>query len=99
MNRIVALIEAVLFAARWLLAPIYLAMILLLVMQVIFFLNELAHAIPNLLQMTESNLVILTLSLIDLSLSANLVVLVILSGYETSSPALRLRNMTAAPNG
>jgi uncharacterized protein (TIGR00645 family) len=82
MNRIIHLIESVLFAARWLLVPVYLAMILLLGMLVVFFLEEILHAMPTLLQMTENSLIILTLSLIDLSLAANLVVLVILSGYE-----------------
>jgi uncharacterized protein (TIGR00645 family) len=82
MKRVVAAIEAVLFASRWLLVPIYLGMVLLLAMLVVFFLLDLVHAIPGLLQMTENNLVILTLTLIDLSLAANLVVLVMLSGYE-----------------
>jgi uncharacterized protein (TIGR00645 family) len=82
MTRIVNLIEALLFAARWLLVPVYLAMIVLLGMLVVYFLFEIAHAIPSLLQISEKDLILLTLSLIDLSLSANLVVLVILSGYE-----------------
>jgi uncharacterized protein (TIGR00645 family) len=82
MKRVTATIEGLLFAARWLLVPIYIAMILLLGMLVLFFLLDLAHALPGLFGMTENNLVILTISLIDLSLAANLVVLVVLSGYE-----------------
>ncbi len=82
MKRVITLIEGILFSARWLLVPVYLAMILLLGMLVLYFLLELAHALPSLLQMSEKDLIFLTLSLIDLSLSANLVVLVILSGYE-----------------
>jgi uncharacterized protein (TIGR00645 family) len=76
------IIEAVLFGGRYLLVPIYLAMIALLGMLSVYFIGELVHAVPSLLEMTENNLVVLTLSLVDLSLSANLVVLVILSGYE-----------------
>ncbi len=82
MNKIVSFIETLFFAARWLMLPVYVAMIVLLGMLVIYFMAELAHAVPNLLQMSEKDLIVLTLSLIDLSLSANLVVLVILSGYE-----------------
>ncbi len=82
MKFVITAIESVLFASRWLLVPIYLAMILLLGMLVFFFLLDIAHALPDLLSMTENNLLILTLSLIDLSLGANLVVLVVLSGYE-----------------
>jgi uncharacterized protein (TIGR00645 family) len=82
MKPVITAIETVLFASRWLLVPIYLAMILLLGMLVFFFLLDIVHALPDLLKITENNLVILTLSLIDLSLVANLVVLVVLSGYE-----------------
>ncbi len=82
MKRVVAAIERILLASRWLLVPIYLGMVLLLGMLVFSFLVDIIHALPKLLQMSENNLVILTLSLIDLSLAANLVVLVVLSGYE-----------------
>jgi len=82
MNQAIRFVETLLFAARWLMVPIYLAMILLLGMLVVYFLSEIAHALPLLLQMPEKDLVFLTLSLIDLSLAANLVLLVILSGYE-----------------
>ncbi len=75
-------VEALLFAGRWLLAPLYLAMLALLAMLVIRFIAEIVHAIPALFQMSETALIMLVLSLIDLSLAANLVVLVILSGYE-----------------
>lgn len=75
-------IEAVLFSGRMLLVPIYLAMLALLAMLVVYFVSELIHAVPSLPGMTEKDLIILTISLIDLSLTANLVMLVILSGYE-----------------
>jgi uncharacterized protein (TIGR00645 family) len=90
MNNAVKFIETLLFAARWLMVPVYLAMILLLGMLVVYFLFEITHALPGLLQMSEKDLIVLTLSLIDLSLSANLVVLVILSGYENFVSRIRL---------
>lgn len=80
--RLVRLVEAVLFGGRWLLAPLYLAMVVLLGLLVVRFIGELIHAVPTLLTMDETHVIMTTLSLIDLSLSANLVVLVILSGYE-----------------
>jgi uncharacterized protein (TIGR00645 family) len=75
-------IEAVLFGGRMLLVPIYLAMLALLAMLVVYFIGELIHAVPSWPRMSEKELILLTISLIDLSLMANLVVLVILSGYE-----------------
>lgn len=76
------IIEAILFGGRWLIVPVYLAMLGLLAILVVYFVGELAHAVPTVASISENQLIILTLSLIDLSLSANLVVLVILSGYE-----------------
>lgn len=76
------IIEALLFGGRWLIVPIYLAMLVLLAILVTYFVGELVHAIPDLPGYSENDLIILTLSLIDLSLAANLVVLVTLSGYE-----------------
>ena len=51
-------------------------------MLVVYFVGELIHALPALPGMSEKDLILLTISLIDLSLTANLVMLVILSGYE-----------------
>lgn len=81
-NGLVRLVEALLFGGRWLLAPLYLAMLVLLAMLVARFILEIIHAVPMLPAMDDTKLTMLALSLIDLSLAANLVVLVILSGYE-----------------
>ncbi|HET9148742.1 MAG TPA: YqhA family protein, partial [Acetobacteraceae bacterium] len=81
-NRMIRFIEALLFGGRWLLAPLYIAMLVLLAMLVARFILEIVHAVPLLPRMDETKLIMLTLSLIDLSLAANLVVLVILTGYE-----------------
>jgi uncharacterized protein (TIGR00645 family) len=82
MRFLIRWVEALLFGGRWLLVPIYLAMLVLLTTLIIYFLSELGHALPALPGMSEKDLILLTVSLIDLSLTANLVVLVILSGYE-----------------
>ena len=76
------IIEAVLFGGRWLIVPVYLSMLGLLAILVVYFVSEFVHALPGITGISENALLILTLSLIDLSLTANLVVLVIVSGYE-----------------
>ncbi len=75
-------IEAILYGGRWLILPVYLAMLGLLGILVWYFLMDLWHALQLLQNISEASLVILTLKLIDLSLTANLVMLVILAGYE-----------------
>lgn len=75
-------LEAGLFAGRWLLAPVYVGLLVTLSMIVVKFLQELAHALPSLLSMRESDLVIFALSLVDLALLSNLVLMVTYVGYE-----------------
>lgn len=77
-----SVIERILFASRWLLVPFYLALALSL-----FFLlfkggQELIHYVVLLPQMSETDVVLAVLSLIDLTFTGSLVVIVIFSGYE-----------------
>ncbi|HUO90270.1 MAG TPA: TIGR00645 family protein [Rhizomicrobium sp.] len=75
-------LEAVLFASRWALAPVYLGLVVALGMLLIEFVREIIGALPHLLEMKPEEVILLVLSLIDLSLALNLVLIVIFSGYE-----------------
>jgi uncharacterized protein (TIGR00645 family) len=75
-------IEKLLFASRWLLAPVYLGLSLALVALAIKFFQEAAHSLTGILTMAETDLVLTVLSLIDLVLVGSLIVMVMLSGYE-----------------
>ena len=75
-------LEKILFSSRWLLAPIYLGLIVGLVALVVKDIQHIIHFIPNILNASESDLVLDILGLIDLSLTASLVIIVIFSGYE-----------------
>ncbi len=74
--------ERALFASRWLLAPFYFGLIIALVMLLAKFAQELIHIAPHVLEMKEKDVILATLSLIDMSLAANLLLMVIFSGYE-----------------
>jgi uncharacterized protein (TIGR00645 family) len=76
------LIERLLFSSRWLLAPIYLGLSLTLVVLGVKFFQELWHLFGHLFEMAESDMILVVLALIDLSLVASLVVMVMFSGYE-----------------
>lgn len=82
MKTIETVIERILFASRWLLTPMYLGMTLLLVLFAIKFFQELIHLLPGILEMAETDLILVALALIDLTLVANLIIMVIISGYE-----------------
>ena len=76
------LIERCLYASRWLLAPIYLGLSVAILMLAIKFFEELLHVFPVIWQMSEADLVLVVLSLIDLALVGGLLVMVMFSGYE-----------------
>jgi uncharacterized protein (TIGR00645 family) len=74
--------ERVLFASRWLMAPMYFGLALSLAMLTFVFLRELVYYAPQVLTMTAEKTILVILTLIDLSLAANLLVIVLFSGYE-----------------
>ncbi|PRX37428.1 TIGR00645 family protein [Meinhardsimonia xiamenensis] len=74
--------ERLLFASRWILAPVYLGLALLLVLLLVVFLRDLLRYLPKALSLPYQDAILVTLTLIDIALVANLVVIVIFSGYE-----------------
>jgi uncharacterized protein (TIGR00645 family) len=79
-----ALLERGLFASRWLLLPFYLGLIASLVALLVQFSRELVHLFGDMTTLSEAQITIVVLSLIDVVLTANLVLMVVLSGYENS---------------
>ena len=75
-------LEAVLFGSRWLMAPFYLLMVAALGMLLVKFAQETWHIITHTLIMTESDAVLAVLSLIDIALTGNLLLMVLFAGYE-----------------
>ncbi len=85
-SRLERAMQAGLFASRWLLAPFYVGLVIGLVSLLVVFLVSLATQLAGLTHIPLAKLpeagILMSLSLIDLSLTANLVIIVILSGYE-----------------
>lgn len=75
-------LEKLLFASRWLMAPMYLGLVVALGMLAVVFLRELFHYAPMVLDMKGEDVILVVLTLIDLTLAANLLVIVLFSGYE-----------------
>ena len=82
MNSLESKLEKTLYAARWLLAPLYLGLSLALVLLSIKFFQEVFHLFPIILSTSESDMVLVILSLVDMSLVGGLIIMVMLSGYE-----------------
>lgn len=76
-------LERVIYSSRWLMAPIYLGLIAALVILIFTFFRELAHTVPQITNMDETDIILLVLTLVDLSLAGNLVLIILFSGYES----------------
>jgi uncharacterized protein (TIGR00645 family) len=76
-------LERGIFATRWLLAPIYVGLIAGLLLVVVKFFQELWHLITNLSEVDEiDRMTVAILSLVDIALVANLLLIVVFAGYE-----------------
>ena len=81
-------LERIILLSRWLLAPLYLALIAVLILFTVKAAQEAIHLFQIILDASETDLVLSILGLIDMVLVANLLVMVILSSYETFVSAL-----------
>lgn len=75
-------LELWLFRSRWLMAPFYVGLVIALAALVVVFANEARHELSHLASMSPEQAILMVLSLIDLSLAGNLLLIVIFSGYE-----------------
>jgi uncharacterized protein (TIGR00645 family) len=76
------ILEGIIFGSRWLLAPIYLGLIGGLCFLVAKFVQEFFHIVPTVFTASETDIILAVLSLVDISLAGNLLVMVIFAGYE-----------------
>jgi uncharacterized protein (TIGR00645 family) len=76
------LLEISLFRSRWLMAPFYVGLVVALAALLVVFVNEAIHELSGLLSMSPEDAILMALSLIDLSLAGNLLLIVVFSGYE-----------------
>ena len=94
MRRIELIIETIIFQTRWILAPFYLGLAFCLLLlyhfgvQIFEFVVKIPHA-------SETDVILGILTLIDVVFTANLVLIVVLSGYENFVRGSRLTTTTA----
>lgn len=74
--------ENLMYASRWILAPVYFGLSLGLLALSIKFFQEVFHLLPHILEVSENEMVLVLLSLVDMTLVGGLLVMVMLSGYE-----------------
>jgi uncharacterized protein (TIGR00645 family) len=82
MKEIEQFIESIILASRWLLVVFYLGLTVSLGLYAISFMRKLWEYTTKVMVLEETDAILKILSLIDASLVASLVVMVIISGYE-----------------
>lgn len=75
-------IEWFIFSSRWLLSIFYVGLVLALCVLLVKFVQEAVHIVAIALTATETEIVLATLALIDLTFTGSLIIIVIFSGYE-----------------
>lgn len=85
------------FASRWLQAPMYFGLIIAQMVYVYKFLVELAHLVTKVGSMTETDVLLVVLGLVDVVMVANLLLMVIVGGYETFVSRLYLERHPDRP--
>ena len=76
------MLEKLLFHSRWLLAPMYLGLVGALLIIVYMFGLELVHIVTGIASFGHEEVVLALLTLVDITLVGNLILLVVFSGYE-----------------
>ena len=91
-------LENGLFLSRWLMAPFYVGLVIALAMLLVVFVQELIHSVPLVMGAGAEEIILTVLTLIDLSLAGNLVLIVIFSGYENFVSKINLEGHEDRPS-
>ncbi len=90
-------IPMLIFSSRWLQLPLYVGLIVAQCVYAILFLKELWHLINHSFDFSEQQIMLVVLSLIDVVMISNLLVMVIVGGYETFVSRLNLQGHPDEP--
>ena len=87
----------IIFSSRWLQLPLYLGLIVAQCVYVVLFLKELWHLVLHSFEFTEQQIMLVVLGLIDVVMISNLLIMVIVGGYETFVSRLELERHPDQP--
>ena len=90
-------IPLLIFSSRWLQLPLYIGLIVAQGVYVVLFLKELWHLFAHAFDFSEQQIMLAVLGLIDVVMISNLLIMVIVGGYETFVSRLELENHPDQP--
>jgi uncharacterized protein (TIGR00645 family) len=96
-KRYLSVMSQMIFWSRWLQAPLYLGLIIAQGVYVYHFMIELSHLVTGANELGETGIMLMVLGLIDVVMIANLLIMVIIGGYETFVSRLNIREHPDQP--
>ena len=90
-------LSTILFGSRWLQVPLYLGLIGAQLVYVVHFMVELEHLVAGTFKLSEASIMLIVLGLIDVVMISNLLIMVIVGGYETFVSRLNLEGHPDEP--
>jgi len=90
--------STILFGSRWLQLPLYLGLIVAQAVYVYHFMMELLHLVQGIASLNEEHIMLVVLGLIDVVMISNLLIMVIVGGYETFVSRLNLKGHPDEPD-
>ena len=90
-------LSSILFGSRWLQVPLYLGLIAAQLVYVVHFMVELEHLIVGTFELSEEAIMLIVLGLIDVVMISNLLIMVIVGGYETFVSRMNLEGHPDQP--
>ena len=91
------ILQSLIFGSRWLQLPLYLGLIVAQCVYVVLFGKELIHLVAGATSLSEQDIMLLVLGLIDVVMISNLLIMVIVGGYETFVSRLNLKGHPDQP--
>src|SRR5580693_7245954 len=92
MNKLTKNLASLIFWGRWLQAPMYVGLLFILGAYVYRFLVELIDIMWHLRELQDTQIMLGVLNLIDVVMIANLLIMVVMGGYETFVSHLNINN-------
>lgn len=90
-------LPAIIFSSRWLQLPLYIGLIVAQCVYVFLFLKELWHLVTHAFDFSEQQIMLVVLGLIDVVMISNLLIMVIVGGYETFVSRMNLEGHRDQP--
>ena len=100
MKKVETVMERMIFSSRWMLAPLYVGLVLSIILLIVKFAKQFIQLVPTVFSSTDNGSLVIVgiLSLIDIVLVANLMVIIIFAGYENFVSKIEVGDHEDRPN-